>query len=125
VLQQILLGLPYLPVICSPYPKGVFERGSNHSSFRRSRVVQLQLHEIALADGLRSAGASYVQFADCTKHFTAFEKFWVKRFKLLWQASRDGFGVAESHHGCDGHANTLTLILDTDGNIFSGFTAVE
>jgi hypothetical protein len=54
-----------------------------------------------------------------------FEEFWVKRFKLLWQASHDGFGVAEFHRGCDGHANTLTLILDRDRNIFSGFTPVE
>jgi hypothetical protein len=54
-----------------------------------------------------------------------FEKFWVKHFKLLWRASREGFGIAEFHRGCDGHANTLTLILDMDGNIFSGFTPVE
>jgi hypothetical protein len=49
----------------------------------------------------------------------------VKHFKLLWRASRDGFGVAEFHRGCDGHANTLALILDTDGNILSSFTPVE
>jgi hypothetical protein len=54
-----------------------------------------------------------------------FEEFWVKRFKLLWRAGHNGFGVAEFHRGYDGHANTLTLILDTDGNIFSGFTPVE
>jgi hypothetical protein len=29
------------------------------------------------------------------------------------------------HARCDGHAPTLTLIQDTDGNIFSGFTPVE
>jgi hypothetical protein len=54
-----------------------------------------------------------------------FEEFWVKHFKLLWQTSGDGFGVAEFRRGCDGHAKTLTLILDTDGNLFGGFTPVE
>jgi hypothetical protein len=54
-----------------------------------------------------------------------FEEFWVKHFKLLWRANRDDFGIAEFHRGCEGHANTLALILDTDGNIFSGFTPVE
>jgi hypothetical protein len=29
------------------------------------------------------------------------------------------------HRRCDGHANTLTVILDTKGNIFGGFTPVE
>jgi hypothetical protein len=29
------------------------------------------------------------------------------------------------HDRCDGHANTLTLIKDTQGNIFGGFTPVE
>jgi hypothetical protein len=30
--------------------------------------------------------------------------------------------VLDSHRRCDGLANTLTLIEDTDGNIFGGFT---
>jgi hypothetical protein len=33
---------------------------------------------------------------------------------------------ARHFHGrCDGHAPTLTLIQDTEGNIFGGFTPVE
>jgi hypothetical protein len=44
---------------------------------------------------------------------------------LLWRGSRDGFSVSQFHSRCDGHAITLTLILDTDGNIFGGFTPVE
>jgi hypothetical protein len=31
----------------------------------------------------------------------------------------------EFHHRCDGQANTLTVILDTKGNVFGGFTPVE
>jgi hypothetical protein len=40
-------------------------------------------------------------------------------------AGRDGFTAQEFHLRCDGCANTLTLISDTDGNVFSGFTPVE
>jgi hypothetical protein len=39
-----------------------------------------------------------------------------KHFKLLWRGSRDGFGAAELHRRCDGRANTLMFIADTDGN---------
>jgi hypothetical protein len=35
------------------------------------------------------------------------------------------FGADDFHNGCDGHANTMTMILDTEGNIFGGFTPVE
>jgi hypothetical protein len=40
----------------------------------------------------------------------------------LWRGSRDGFGASVFHRQCEGHANTLTVIRDTDGNIFGGFT---
>jgi hypothetical protein len=29
------------------------------------------------------------------------------------------------HKRCNGHANALTLISDTDGNVFGGFTPLE
>jgi hypothetical protein len=54
-----------------------------------------------------------------------FAEFRGKEFKLLWRGSRDGFGALSFHGRCDGHANTLTVILDTDGNVFGGFTPVE
>jgi hypothetical protein len=54
-----------------------------------------------------------------------FEEFRAKRFNLLWQGSRDGFIAREFHCRCDGRANTLMLILNTDGNVFGGFTAVK
>jgi hypothetical protein len=54
-----------------------------------------------------------------------FEDFKEKQFALLWRGSRDGFGARDFHHCCDGHPNTLTVILDTDGNRFGGFTPVE
>jgi hypothetical protein len=54
-----------------------------------------------------------------------FAEFREKQFALLWRGSRDGFGGLDFHSRCDGHPNTLTLILDTEGNIFGGFTPVE
>jgi hypothetical protein len=54
-----------------------------------------------------------------------FEDFRKQKFTLLWRGSRDGFGAKEFHNRCNGHPNTLTVILDTIGNIFGGFTPVE
>jgi hypothetical protein len=54
-----------------------------------------------------------------------FEDFEENQFTLLWRGSRDGFRARDFHNRCDGHPNTLTVILDTNGNIFGGFTPVE
>jgi hypothetical protein len=54
-----------------------------------------------------------------------FAEFQGKRFSLLWRGSRDGFKAQKFHGRCDGHANTLTVILDSKGNIFGGFTPLE
>jgi hypothetical protein len=54
-----------------------------------------------------------------------FKEFRAKRWALLWRGSRDSFGAEEFHRRCDGRADTLTLIVDTDGNMFGGFTSVE
>jgi hypothetical protein len=54
-----------------------------------------------------------------------FSEFLGQHFSLLWRGGRDGFGADDFHRRCNGHKNTLTVILDTDGNIFGGFTPVE
>jgi hypothetical protein len=54
-----------------------------------------------------------------------FAEFQGKQFLLLWRGSRDGCKAREFHRRCDRQANTLTVILDTNGNIFGGFTPVE
>jgi hypothetical protein len=54
-----------------------------------------------------------------------FAEFRGKRFTLLWRGSRDGFGARHFHGRCDGHAPTLALIHDTEGNIFGGFTPAK
>jgi hypothetical protein len=54
-----------------------------------------------------------------------FKDFTKKQFTLLWRGSSDGFRARDFHSRCDGHPNTLTVILDTRGNVFGGFTPVE
>jgi hypothetical protein len=54
-----------------------------------------------------------------------FQDFKQNHFTPLWRGSCDGFGAGTFHNRCDGHPNTLTVILDTNGNIFGGFTPVE
>jgi hypothetical protein len=51
-------------------------------------------------------------------------EFRSKSFTLLWRGSRDGFSSRAFHGRCDGHANTLTFILDKCGNVFGGYTPV-
>jgi hypothetical protein len=48
-----------------------------------------------------------------------------KRFSLLWRGTRDGFGAGDFHCRCDDHCDTLTVILDTNENVFGGFTPVK
>jgi hypothetical protein len=54
-----------------------------------------------------------------------FDEFPGKRCSLPWRGNRDGFGANDLHDRCDDDANTLTIILDTKGNIFGGFTLVK
>jgi hypothetical protein len=54
-----------------------------------------------------------------------FEEFRATHFNLLWRGSRDGFTAREFHRRCDGRANTLTLILGTEENVFDDFTSIE
>jgi hypothetical protein len=73
-------------------------------------------------DRLPPVGFASLIIADFPALFAEFRE---KRFTLLWRGSRNGFGARDFHGRCDGHAPTLTLIQDTEGNIFGGFTLVE
>jgi hypothetical protein len=53
-----------------------------------------------------------------------FIEFQGKKLSLLWRGSSDGFFASDFHLLCDGHANTLTLIRDTQKNVFGGFTPI-
>jgi len=46
----------------------------------------------------------------------------IKKWKLQYKATRDGFTAQNFHTKCDTAANTLTIIKSEHGNIFGGFT---
>jgi hypothetical protein len=56
--------------------------------------------------------------------FLALIGFENNSFSLLWRGSRDGFDAATFHRLCDGKANTVTVIKNTSGFIFGGFTSI-
>jgi hypothetical protein len=53
-----------------------------------------------------------------------FSVFRDKIFCLLYRGSRDGFEPSAFHGRCNGHSNTVTLILSTNDCIFGGFTPI-
>jgi hypothetical protein len=105
--------------------------GRLSSDFQDVRGRQNDL--IEAVERLRSAVGTFNCTASCWTQFdsriifgsTIFSEFSGKRFSLLWRGSRDGFRARDFHRFCDRHANTLTLIEDTHGNIFGGFTPLE
>lgn len=46
-------------------------------------------------------------------------------FKLLYRASRDGFGAQDFHSKCDDYARTLTIIKTSDLHVFGGWTSAS
>jgi hypothetical protein len=48
-----------------------------------------------------------------------------RRFKLLFRSTRDGALAAAFHGRCDAKGPTLTLIKDTVGNVFGGYTSLH
>lgn len=46
----------------------------------------------------------------------------IKGYKLLFKASKDGYGVKDFHSKCDNKSNTITLVKTTIGRRFGGFT---
>ncbi len=58
-----------------------------------------------------------------TSAFNQLCKFpFVKKWELIYRASRDGFDANDFHSKCDGINNTLTIIKSEHGYIFGGFT---
>jgi hypothetical protein len=51
-----------------------------------------------------------------------FVDFSDRQIQLLYRGSRDGFAAATFHSLCNGHPNTITLILSKNGSVFGGFT---
>ena len=48
-----------------------------------------------------------------------------RNFKLLYRASRDGFGAQDFHSKCDDYARTLTIIKTSDLHVFGGWTSAS
>ena len=49
----------------------------------------------------------------------------VKKYTLLFRATRDGFRASNFHSKCDGKSNTVTLVETTTGRKFGGFTDAQ
>jgi hypothetical protein len=79
---------------------------------------------IAGSPTLSNWGRSVARFADRFGLSGDLRRVPRETFQNLWRGGRDGFGASQFHGRCDGHANTLTVLLDTKGNIFGGFTPV-
>jgi hypothetical protein len=54
-----------------------------------------------------------------------FQEFNGKQISLLFRGSDEHFDWETFRRRCDGRTNTLTVALDTEGNIFGGFTPLE
>ena len=46
------------------------------------------------------------------------------RLELLYRGSRDGFAASAFHGRCDNKGSTISVIQDTNGNVFGGFSDV-
>jgi hypothetical protein len=96
------------------------------SALRTSTVGEIRSEignlRIALRELTNPSGWNSAVVPDFPKLFEDFKR---KKFTLLWRGGRDGFAARAFHSRCNGHRNALTVILDTGGNIFGGFTPVE
>jgi len=45
-----------------------------------------------------------------------------QKWKLIYKATRDGFGAADFHSKCDSYQNSLVIFKSTNGNVFGGYT---
>jgi hypothetical protein len=45
-----------------------------------------------------------------------------QKWKLIYRATRDGFGAADFHSKCDSYQNSFVIIKSTNGNVFGGYT---
>jgi hypothetical protein len=45
-----------------------------------------------------------------------------QKWKLIYRATRDGFGAADFHSKCDNYQNSLVIYKSTNGNVFGGYT---
>jgi hypothetical protein len=70
----------------------------------------------------RQVRATSTLLMECPAIFDAFP---AKGFSLLWPARHEGLRARHLHVRCDRQVNTLTVILDTNKEVFGIFTPVE
>jgi uncharacterized coiled-coil protein SlyX len=87
------------------------------------RVETLEKKVIGRVESLRSG--VQIDSTILTDFPTIFDEFRSKTFRLLWRGSKDGFSPEDFHRHCDGHPNTLTVIKETRGFVFGGYTPVR
>ena len=67
-------------------------------------------------------------FSRITNDFRGINDFFENKFEkvnLLYRASEHEFLVSKFHERCDGHRNTLTIILTEHGRVIGGFTPIS
>jgi hypothetical protein len=143
VVPFFLLGTSY--TVRSPVPLAVFRQFTSAVEGKPVEITEANysgLFQLSDELGFEGLGAQLSQFQFQSSNGTApdrrpgrfssviisefpgiFEDFGSKNFGLLWRGSYDGFRASVFHARCDGHKNTLTVILDQYGNIFGGFSA--
>jgi hypothetical protein len=85
---------------------------------RGSPSDELRFRRFRFCDALISLSAILKTYPSPLRQFSS------KKWTLLYRGSRDGFHAANFHKKCDSCANTVTLILSTNGCVFGGFTSV-
>jgi hypothetical protein len=108
---------------CLTSELGVFRDAKNNDTVRPAATASrpgAPAKSLPTAAPVAAAPLSRLESLIVSEFSPLFQEFHAKRFNLLWRRSRDGFGAAEFHRRCDGRANTLTLILDTEGNVSGG-----
>jgi len=86
-------------------------------------LFEINFVQLKYQDNLKIDSA-ILQTPQEARSLTSLIGFESRSFSLLWRGSRDGFGVSTFHSRCDGKPNTLTLIKNTHGYVFGGYTAV-
>jgi hypothetical protein len=82
--------------------------------------------EFARANGMKMFRTSAYTGEGVTELFTdvARNSTIMSFCRILWRGSTNGFRAVDFDQQCDGHENTLTLIRDSKGNVFGGFTPI-
>jgi hypothetical protein len=110
--------------IIEEYPpkRGVLLIGTKSDLAHERQISTEEARQFAADRGFRYAEVSSltgdgVEEAIAQMH----SMFPAVELRLLWRGSRDGFSGEAFHRCCDGRDRTVTLVRDTQGNVFGGF----